>query len=185
MTLTIRTPPAEEPISLAAAKQALRVGHSEEEGFIATLAKAAREAVEQHAGIALVSRAVRERLDRWPSLDGRTAVLALGPVSAVEAVRIGDSAGTRQPIDPAHFELDGAGQRPRLIFRAGMPTPATPFQGIEIDYIAGFGAASVVPAALQEAVLITLAAFYEKRSGETPLPPLALGLMAPFARVRL
>ncbi len=50
MTLTIRTPPAQEPASLAAAKQAVRVAHSEEDGFIATLIGAAREAVEARCG---------------------------------------------------------------------------------------------------------------------------------------
>jgi uncharacterized phiE125 gp8 family phage protein len=185
MTLTIRTPPAEEPVSLAMAKQALRLAHGEEDGFIATLIAAARQAVEARAGLALVSRAARERLDAWRTKDGRAGLLSLGPVSAVDAVRITDAAGVRQVVDAARYALDGAADPPRLLFKDGLPMPARSLDGVEIDYVAGFGAPAVVPAALQEAVLLTVAAFYENRTGDRVLPPLAAGLIAPYSRVRL
>ncbi len=128
---------------------------------------------------------MRERLDAWRTADGRAALLTSGPVTAVEAVRVSDAASVRQLVDPSRYVLDGSAAPPRLIFRDGLPAPAVAHDGIEIDYVAGFGAPAAVPAALQEAVLVTVAAFYEDRAGERILPPLAAGLIAPFARVRL
>lgn len=185
MTLTIRTPPAAEPVSLAEAKHHLRIGHDLEDAYVASLLAAARGAVEAHAGLALVTRAVRETLDAWRLEGPRAATLALGPVTAVQAVRVADASGALVEVSASAYQLDGAASPPRLLFFQSIPSPARLTRGVEIDYEAGFGAPADVPAALRQACLIVLAAFYEARSGEAPFPQAAASLLAPFRRPRL
>ena len=185
MSLIVRTPPAEEPVSLAAAKLALRIAHSEEDAFIATLIAAAREAVEAACGLALVTRAVRERMDAWRVAGPGQAALALGPVTAVETVRVADTAGVLQPLAAGAFAVDGQSRPPRLRFPAGLPLPAVPFAGLEVDYAAGFGSASAIPAGLRQAVLLTVARLYETGQADQSIPQKALELIAPYRRLKL
>ncbi|MGH6951903.1 MAG: head-tail connector protein, partial [Vitreimonas sp.] len=65
MSIVTITPPASEPVSLAEAKLFLRIDHAAEDGLIAMLISAAREAVEAGIGRALITRRVREDLDIW------------------------------------------------------------------------------------------------------------------------
>lgn len=185
MAVRVVTPAASEPVSLAEAKLFLRIDHAEEDGLIATLVAAAREAVETGCGRALVTRRVRETLDIWARDAVGGAVLSIGPVSAVAAVRLIASSGAQSVIDPERYRLDGARDRPRLVFEAGLPATLRSAGGIEIEYDAGFGAAADTPAALRLAVLHIAAALYEARQGAVELPEAARALMRPFAPARL
>lgn len=185
MTLIQRTPPSSEPISLAQAKHYLRIGNALEDTFIAGLIAAARQAVENHAGQALITRAVRETHDRWSFQGDGVVELALGPVSAIEAIRVEGPAGTMTPLEPDSYRLDGQANAPRLLFKGLPRAPASPLQGIEIDYLAGYGTQAEVPAALQQACLMVAAGFYQFRGTDAPLPAAAAALIAPFQRARL
>ena len=52
--LTVITPPAEEPLTLAAAKDFLRLGTNAEDALVGELIKAGRAQVEASTGLALV-----------------------------------------------------------------------------------------------------------------------------------
>lgn len=186
MTITIIAPPASEPVSLAEAKLFLRIDHTSEDALITTLIGAARGAVEAGCGRALITRRVRESLDIWRRDAVGGAELGLGPVTSVVAVRLIASTGAQSVIDPARYRLEGAGDRPRLIFDAGVPATLRSAGGIEIEYDAGFAAnAADVPVALRLATLHIVAALYEARTGASPLPEVARALMRPFAPARL
>ncbi len=100
MTITIITPPASEPVSLAEAKLFLRIDQNAEDALITTLIAAAREAVETGCGRALITRRVRESLDIWRRDAVGGAVLGLGPVTNIVAVRLIASNGSQSVIDP-------------------------------------------------------------------------------------
>lgn len=186
MTITIITPPASEPLSLAEARLFLRVDHTAEDSVITMLIAAAREAVEAACGRALITRRVRESLDIWRSDAVNGAVLGLGPVSNVVAVRLLADNGAQSIIDPERYRLEGAGDRPRLVFTAGLPATLRSAGGIEIEYDAGFAAsAAALPVALRVATLQIVASLYEARVGDASLPDGARGLLRPFAPVRL
>lgn len=186
MTITTLTPPASEPVSLAEAKLYLRIDHAHEDGLIETLIAAAREAVEAAIGRALIARTVRESLDIWVREAAQGAVLGLGPVSEVIAVRLLAENGSQSVLDPERYRLDGHRDRPRLVFEAGVPATLREVGGIEIEYACGFAEeAADLPVALRLATLHIVASLYEVRQGEGGLPETARALMRPYAPVRL
>ena len=186
MTITTIVPPASEPVSLAEAKLFLRVDHNAEDDLISTLITAAREAVEAGIGRALLTRRVREDLDIWVREARTGAVLGLGPVSNVVAVRLLADNGSQSMLDPERYRLDGHRDRPRLVFTDGVPATLREIGGIEIEYECGFADdAADLPVALRLAALQIVAALYELRLGEGAIPETARALMRPFAPARL
>lgn len=186
MTITIVTPPASEPVSLAEAKLFLRVDHNVEDELIATLIGAAREAVEAGCGRALITRRVRESLDIWRRESVQGAVLGLGPVTEVIAVRLIADNGAQSVIDPERYRLEGHRDRPRLVFPPGLPATLRSAGGIEIEYDAGYAEdAAELPLALRLATLQIVASLYELRVGASAIPETARALMRPFAPARL
>lgn len=186
MSVTIVTPAASEPVSLAEAKLFLRVDGADEDALISSLIVAAREAVEAGCGRALITRRVRESLDIWrrDAVDG--AALGVGPVTDVLAVRLIASSGAQSVIDPERYRLEGERDRPRLVFAAGLPATLRAAGGVEVEYDAGYAAdAEGVPVALKLAALQIVAALYEARQGGGGVPETARALMRPFAPVRL
>jgi uncharacterized phiE125 gp8 family phage protein len=186
MTIITITPPASEPVSLAEAKLFMRIDQSAEDSLLNTLIAAARAAVEAGCGRALITRRVRESLDIWRRDAVGGAVLGLGPVTNVVVVRLIASGGAQSVIDPARYRLEGAGDRPRLVFEAGVPATLRTAGGIEIEYDAGLAPdAASLPVALRLSTLHVIAALYEARQGGARIPEAARALMAPFAPLRL
>lgn len=186
MTIVTITPPASEPVSLAEAKLYLRIDHSAEDGLIEILIAAAREAVEAGIGRALLKRRVRESLDIWRREAVQGAVLGLGPVTDVIAVRLLADNGSQSVLAPERYRLEGFRDRPRLVFAAGVPTTLRDVGGIEIEYECGFAEeVSDLPIALRLATLQIVASLYEARQGDCAIPEAARALMRPYAPVRL
>lgn len=186
MSITTINPPASEPVSLAEAKLFLRMDHDAEDDLIATLIVAAREAVEAGCGRALITRRVRESLDIWRREAMNGAVLGLGPVSAVIAVRLIADSGAQSVLDPERYRLEGQRDRPRLVFPPGLPATLRSAGGIEIEYDAGFADEAVdLPSALRVAVLQIVASLYEARDGASGAPASVRALTRQFAPVRL
>jgi len=186
MSIITIVPPVSEPVSLAEAKLFLRVDHSAEDEFIQLLIVAAREAVEAAIGRALITRRVRESLDIWVREAAQGAVLGLGPVTNVVAVRLLADNGSQSVLDPERYRLDGHRDRPRLVFASGVPATLRQIGGIEIEYECGFAEeAGELPVALRLATLQIVASLYELRQGEAGIPETARALMRPFAPARL
>ncbi len=186
MTITTLTPPASEPVSLAEAKLFLRVDHDDEDELITMLITAAREAVEAAIGRALITRRVRESLDIWVREAAQGAVLGLGPVTNVIAVRLIADNGSQSVLEEDCYRLEGHRDRPRLVFAAGVPATLRQIGGIEIEYDCGYAnAAENLPVALRLASLQIVASLYELRQGDAPIPETARALMRPYAPARL
>lgn len=168
MPIAIVTPPATEPVSLAAAKLFLRVDHDAEDELIAGLVTAARDLVEQSTGRALVTRRLVETRHH---AKGGPFRCALAPVTAVHAVtRDGvplDESAWRLSVDAEHVTDIGAGT-------------------VAVEYDAGYGADTEdAPAPLRHAIRVIVATLYESRESGAPSADAAFALIAPFLRVRL
>lgn len=189
MKFAMIAPPAAEPVTLAEAKEWLRVDGVEEDAMIARLIVAAREAVERLAG-PLVTQSWRATMDRWPPCEGAALRVALGvsPLQEVSAVRVRDAAGAPQTIDAAMYRLVGAPDQAEIVFSGAPAAPGRAVAGIEIDCVVGHGAPVSVPATLRQAVLECVARWFERR-GDAPdqsaIPHVVRDLVAPWRRARL
>jgi uncharacterized phiE125 gp8 family phage protein len=198
MALSLTAPPAVEPVSLSDAKAWLRAGHGDEDALISDLIASARARVESETGLALITQSWRWTLDAWPqgrlSACGQAVSLPVRPLISVEAVPTINADGVATVHDPAEYRIE-PGEPGRLIavLPFALPQPERAAGGIEVDFTAGFGAASDdVPAPLREAVLRLVADAYSNveraesaQRGSAGLPEAVETLLRPWRRVRL
>ena len=184
MALILTTPPVAEPVSLSEAKAHLRITHSDDDTYIASLITTARRMMESRLSLALMPQAWALFADCWP--DDGIFNLPLHPVTSIESIAVFSDDDTASTIDPSHFYLDTASRPARLVLRHGrfFGPPGRKANGIRISFEAGF---AEVPAELKQALLITIADWFAKRGDDDggTLPPAALELMQPFKLARL
>jgi uncharacterized phiE125 gp8 family phage protein len=188
MASTLLVPPAAEPLSLAEAKDFLRVEIADDDSLISALIAAGRIHVERQSGLALMTQSWRLVLDCWPA-NGRIAVRP-APLKALTAVRVFDFDGEARAVDLQAFVTDTSTSTLAFV-PWGLPMPTRIAAGIELDVTTGFGdAPSEVPEPLRQAVRLFVAHWYENRgsiagSQAAPLPPDAAALIAPYRMVAL
>ncbi len=188
MTSYLLAGPAEEPVSLGEARAFLKVDDSAEDALITTLIGAARLHVEGVTGRALLAQSWRVVLDAWP--DDRVVKLPVTPFMAVTEITAYDADGAAHAVPLAQF----MSEPDRLLLPAtvsGMPV-LRERQGIEIDYVAGFGTeAAEVPVDIRQALLLLVGYWFEHRdavivAGSGSVVPSGFDRMvAGYKRVRL
>lgn len=180
------TAPAEEPLTLAEAKAHLRVDASNEDDLIAALIVAARELAETRQRRALVTQTWDLTLDRWPYGGGYydRAIRQMGPGSplwlpntgqlpielprpplqSVTSIAYVDPEGNSQTLDPSAYVVS-TGTPGRIAPAYGLTWPSIRNQidAVTIRYVAGYGAASAVPKATKQAILLLVGHLYENR----------------------
>lgn len=181
--------PAAEPITLADMKEFIRVDTTAEDTTITALISAAREHVERFTRRTLIYTAWRLTLDGFPDGDlelPRSPAIsaASGTVSGVSyatpRVRYWDGDGDQVTMTvDTDYELLLDDNPPRVVRLAGATWPLTlagQRGAVEVDFVAGFGAAaSSVPPMLRQAVRMIVAHWHEHREavgqfgGEVPL----------------
>lgn len=187
MALILLSGPAVEPITLGEAKAHLRIDGSAEDALIQSLVITSRLHIEAALSLALVTQSWRHLRDCWPR--GRTLNLPLRPVQTIAAVRVHAEDATAETLAPDTTLLDGHGSPARLVWRGSVPPPR-PGQvanGLEIDFVAGFGdTAADVPAPIRHALLLLVAHWYEHRepveigSASTAIPHQVSDLLMPY-----
>lgn len=163
MTSYLLVPPAEEPLSLAETKVFLRVDSGDEDSLISTLIASARLHVEGITGRAMVDQTWRVLCDDWP-IDAQIS-LPVAPFSSLVGVTAYDANGDGTAINLAQFQSETSTQSARLILpKAVTDSPALrDVNGIEIDYVSGYGAAADVPVDLKRACLALIGHWFEHR----------------------
>lgn len=184
MDLTVIAPPAEEALSLVAAKEFLRVGHAGEDTLISDLVGAATARLEKAASLALVRRTLRARIETWPYEAQRAGVrIRPGPVSGLIAVRVTDASGAAQDMTN-RFVL----KRGCVALKAWEQLPIVPQDGhIEIDFETGFGTAAEIPEDLSLALRRLVFESYRRGVGAGPgaLPDDVVAILTARREVRI
>jgi len=178
MPLQLVTPPAEEPVSLAEAKQHLRVDSGDDDLLIGSLITAARQAAETKTGRQLITARWKLVLDAFPgpslmqsatgasfSLPGHAILLAKCPVQSAVSIEYLDMNGTTQVMPASDYVLDAACEPARLTPAFGKTWPPTlPQMGaVSVTFDAGYGTASAVPEGLKSWIKLRVGSLYGHR----------------------
>ena len=140
--------------------------------------------IEARTGKVLLEKQFSWSLTSWR--DRMRQVLPVAPVISIESLTITDRAGSADVVPGSSYQLIGDDHRPVMSAGASI-LKAIPVGGqAEIVFTAGFGPDwSDVPPALQQAVLILAAHYYENRTGVHDLPFGLNGLIDKFRNLRL
>ena len=178
MPLQLVTPPAGEPISLAEAKQHLRVDGGDDDALIGSLITAARQAAETITGRQLMTARWRLVLDAFPgpllmhagsgssfSLPAHAILLAKCPVQSVVSVEYLDMNGTTQVLPASDYVLDAACEPARLspVFGKTWPPTLPQIGAVTVTFDAGYGSASEVPEGLKSWIKLRVGSLYGHR----------------------
>lgn len=187
------TPPAETPVSPTEAKAHLRVETTADDTLIAGLIAAATAHLDGWSGI--LGRCLVEQTWRQDYDDFRSCLrLPLFPVLSITSVKYVDTDGVEQTVDSANYVLLNDERGAYVEFADGYSFPALNVgsAAVRITYVAGYGAASAVPQAIKQAMLLLIGHWYENReavivgtSQPSPLPLAVDALITPFRRIWL
>ena len=201
--LTLVTAPAAEPVSLAEAKAHLRVETADDDSLITALITAAREAAEAHMRRALVTQTWRLSLDRFPAApqpwwdgvrqgadmpgDGSVIELPRPPLVSVTSVTAYDDADNPTVASAASYYVDSDNEPGRVVLRSGKTWPVTVrvANGVEVLFVAGYGAAGAVPQAIRQGMLMLIGHLYENREAEAAAVALPPGVTAAWRPYRV
>lgn len=166
--------PATEPLTTAEAKTHLVVDHSDDDTYIDTLVAAARAYVEQYTGRQLVTATWTMDLERFPGDD--FIQLPFPPLQSVTSVKYYDLSNSQQTLAASKYVVaDSTPGRLRLVSGEAWPQVYPDrAQAVEVIFVAGYGAASAVPADIKHAIKMLVGHWYENREtvtvGQTSKP---------------
>lgn len=188
MGLSVVTPPADEPVSLAEAKKHCRIDTPEDDGLLTGYILGARQWAETYLRRALCTQTLELTLDCWPD----EIVLPRPPHQSVTSINYVDGAGATQVLASSEYQVDlssdSLAARIRPAYGKTWPTIRfDTFNAITVRYIAGYGGnPSNCPDAIRSAILLLLGHLYEHREDvvigtiATELPRGAKALLDPY-----
>lgn len=180
--VSVVTPPTVEPVSLAEARDHLRLSVTDDDLRVAALITAAREGLEARAGLACLSRTLDITYDGVPRV-GAPLVLPVGPAQSITSVTAYSAAGAGSTVSSAVYRLEAPAPPapPRLVLKENQawPTDLRPTSALVVRAVVGFGSSVVaIPAPIRQAILLSIQALYDG-SDETLSRAIA-ALVAPY-----
>jgi len=178
MGLTLTSAPASEPVSTSEAKAHLRVDTPDEDTYIGTLVAAARTWVEQVTRRALITQTFTLKRDDfwrgWCSLH-----VPRPPLQSVSSIQYVDADGNTQTWASSNYEVDTSSTPGRIVLADGVsfPTTADQVNAATVTFVAGYGAASAIPADLVHAVKLKVGSLYWNREADEIA---AISLLEPY-----
>ena len=202
MPYVLITPPAAEPVTLADAKLHLRVDVTDDDTLISSLITAARMQAETITQRQFVTATWQLVLDAFPgpnlmgtpygvpfSVPRHAILLNKSPVQSVASIQYLDTGGVLQTMDPATYVVDTSTEPARItpVFGRIWPISLPQIGAIQITFVAGYGAASAVPAGIASWMKIRIGSLYQHREevailqkGKMELLPFVEGLLDPY-----
>ena len=199
--ISVITDTTTEPLTTAYVRDYLRVDDTIDNTIIDNLIKSARILTENYTGRTLCNKTLKLSVDFVNELDHdlwegmRVApdlalkqnyiTLPQSPVSSITHIKYYDNSDNATTYASTKYYLDSVRVPARVVLRNGeqWPTGLRVANGIEITYVAGFGAnATDVPEAMRLAVSQLVAYLYENRGDMDAMavPPSVMPLLQPY-----
>lgn len=180
--VTLVTPPAAEPVTLAEAKAWAKIDTTEDDPLLVVLITTATEAAQEYMRRSIITQTHMLTLDSLPNplesylgegvYDLPSSVLSgslptsielpLPPLVSVESVTTYNTSGTSSVFDAANYYTSG--QRLNLNQDAAWPSDLRARRSCEITYVAGYGdTSSSVPSPIKTAILMHIQSMYDAR----------------------
>jgi uncharacterized phiE125 gp8 family phage protein len=166
MSLTLITPPAATPISLAEAKAQLNLDLSESDALVAGFVRSATEAIENMTGLRLLDQVWDYSIDAFPGRCGWIR-LPLAPLTSIVQITYMNEQGTVLTLLPATYLVRGIGsvQPGRIILGVDQQWPTT-WRGVgavTIRMRVGWPTHNQVPEDLRQSVMMLVAYWFNQR----------------------
>lgn len=157
-SLSVVTPAAQEPLTLAEVKADRRINGSDDDAVLTQKIKAARAECEHFTHLTLMDQTLRLILDQFPP---GPIPLPVWPVNSISQVQYVDGDGTTQTLASSEWVLVES-RKPRLLapaFGKSWPVTRAYYDSVMIDIAVGYGTSSAdVPADLVNAMLLMIGA---------------------------
>lgn len=173
--LVLAVPPATEPLTLAETKAYLRVDSSADDTLINRLITGARQAAELYLKASLITQSWQLSYDDYAPSE---ITLRRLPVQSITHVKTYTRDMTPSVLSAANYTLNAA----KDILRIDQILVA---HRVEVQYVAGFGDASAVPAPIKQGMLTHIAAMYDNRAESLEMPNSARALYDFYRMVAL
>lgn len=159
------------PVTLQEAKTHLRVDHSDEDALINILVQAATETAELHTNRSFITQTRQMKFDNFPCAD---ITIQNGPLISISGTDTASSPNTLgityydedealQTLSASAYWVDSSSNIARIVVKESWPGTYVMPNAVIVTYTAGYGAASDVPAAIKQAILLILGHLYEHR----------------------
>jgi len=150
-------------VTTADMKEYLRVTHSNEDTLIASQVAAVTGKLEFWTDRSFTTQTWELLMDDFPSSD--TIVLRKPPLQSITSIKYIDTAGAEQTFAAANYEVDIKSKQGRIRLASGASWPSTKdvLNAVTIEFIAGYGQESKVPAQIKAAIKLKVGDFYENR----------------------
>ena len=163
--LRLSSAPTLTPVSVAEAKTHLRIDSSftTDDTYIGTLIDVATLAAENYTNLALMEQTFVLDIDSFP--DYFNLLKGTHRTLTVNSITYKDENNASQTLAASNYVADGSIKPARVYYTPDATIPST-FEipnAVNVNFTLGFTAASQVPAAIKQAVLLMVGTYYETR----------------------
>lgn len=150
------------PVSLTEAKSHLKVDTSADDTYITSIIKAATQLSEEYTNRFFIDTVIEQTCSSFADLQ----TLFKSKVSAVASVKYYDSDNSSQTLDSAIYDVQLNYEPSQIQLADGKSFPSITKRNdaVVAKYTVGYGTASDVPEIIKQAILLTIANFYQNRN---------------------
>ena len=163
MGFKLITPPLEEPITLAEAKEHLRVLSLDEDALIGSLITAARQWCEGFQNTIYLTQTWLLTFDEWPTFP---IELSKSPLQSVTKIEYIDENSNATIWDQSNYIIDNIASPGRVALKSNYNIPSITLQeinGVQITFVAGHTTSDDVSGKVKAAMKLLISHWYENR----------------------
>lgn len=161
MATNLITPPAALAVSLATAKEHLKITGSDQDTLVTAWIEGITAHAEHVTGRAFINQTWRVTLDRFPD------AIEIPTSASSVTVKYYDTSGVEQTLDPADYVVDAVNVPGYVVPGVGKAWPETyeRINSVAVDVVCGYGSSETsVPSGLKLYILAKLVEQYDPAS---------------------